>query len=96
MFERLLVKRCDVGCSPLMIRVTRATHRALLFAVQSAFHLQIHADVLVTIDAQFVLRILVEWRMAALALLLDFGVTTNDLTRHQCRFERLRANRPYR
>ena len=90
--ERLLVKRSNIRSTPLVVRVTRATCRALLFAMQPPLLLEINADVLMTVHAKFVLCCLVERDMTAFALLFHFRVPTNHLTWHKRGFKRLRAS----
>jgi hypothetical protein len=89
--EARFVELYDVCRAALMVGVASATSGALLLAVHAALLLQIDVNIFVTINAQTILRIFVERYMAALALFFNFRVTTNHLSRHQCRFQALRA-----
>ena len=84
--EARFVELDDVGRAAFMIGVAGAASGTLLLTMHASLLLQIDVDIFVAIDAQTILRVLVEWQVATLALFLNLRMATNHLPGHQRRF----------
>ena len=91
--EAPLGNRRDVHVAPFMVGVTGAARLRREPAMKAVLLAEITGDLLVTVEAELVLRQLVELDVALFALLLDFRVPCDDFPGHEDAFQRLRAGR---
>lgn len=90
MVEFLLVDGGDIGTAPLVLGVAIAAVGVVGFAMQPRLAADICGNILVAVDAQFVLGLFVEALMALFALVFVLDVPRNDVAGHQYLFDRLR------
>jgi hypothetical protein len=79
-----------LGTAPFVFGVATAAVIVVKLAVQPGLAADVGRNVLVAVEAQPVLRFLVEADMALLAVLLVLGVPGDHLAGHQDLFDRLR------
>ncbi|MBK7471988.1 MAG: hypothetical protein IPI73_16640 [Betaproteobacteria bacterium] len=89
--ERPFVEARDLHVASLVIGVTGAAWLRLRAAMESLLRADVTGDILVAVQAQLVLRRLVELHMAVPALLLVLRMARDDLARHQHALDGLRA-----
>jgi hypothetical protein len=94
MVESLLIEACDFRVAPFVVGVTALALFTLYRrrdAVKATFVIDVFGDGFVAIETKLALFSLLECGMTFFALLLQFGVTFDNFSRHDERIETLRA-----